>query len=324
MKDNKKNLNISDFITHSKSSSSNKIISENFTYSNAEEYTDMDTDSSKSLTDSNMSNRKNSSLFDDSSFSNIGSSKNELNIVFKNLKCVSSSFIKFFGSILMFIYKILYSIVSYIFNIFNNNSSKYSKSSKSSSKSSSNSCNKSSNKSSSKSCKYKKSYNNKFSKNNNNSLISEINKIDTDLSKIKNNFDSNKKKKNIIKKSSSSSLSSSSSSSSSSTSYSSSSPSILQNNKYCRKNDIQPNNNTYTFSHINGNLKKTHQKNNKKNISKHLNKNKKIFKKINEIKNDKCEKKNKFEKNNLIKTNSDSICEGNTEMMNEIYKILNN
>ena len=64
MKDNKKNFNISDFITSTKSSSLNKIISENKTFSNTEEYTDMDNDSPMSLSES-KSNKKISSLFDD-------------------------------------------------------------------------------------------------------------------------------------------------------------------------------------------------------------------------------------------------------------------
>lgn len=306
MKDNKKKFEISKFNSFTKCSLSDNNISENSTFSNTEEYTVMDTTSLQSLSETCSSNKLINSLFDDTTFKKKKiSDKNELFIVFKNCKNILCSFINFITNIINFIYKILSGILNYIIILLKKIST-CKLSNKSSCKLSNKSSCKLSNKSDCKSNKDKKSSERNY--NNNTSLISEINKIDTDLSKIKNNFITNKKK-HIIKKSSSSDLSLSSNDSSSSDL---SSDILIMKKKKYNENSIYPKNNTYTFSDP---IKK---KKNNKNIIKKKYFNKNIFKKITEIK-----KNNKYKKN-TINSSCNGGCKGNTEMMNEIYKILNN
>lgn len=233
---------------------------------------------------SNNISDKISSLFEDNLFCSSTNleTKDELNKVFTNSKCIFNFVIYWMEILYKFIYKFISQTIIFIFKIIKSKSNKCSK------------------------------YN-KYpietigiteSTTNNVSLIDEINLLDTDFSKVKNNFTNGKKsifkKHNPISSSNSSCSLSSNTTDTSDSSDSSDTPDTSSTFK--KKNKILKNkypiNSTYTYS-----------------LEKKI-PHKKIFNQI-PTKN----LKKKINKTTKTKTNCND-CEANTEMMNEIYNLL--
>lgn len=220
----------------------------------------------------------------------------ELTIVLKNIKSVFISIINLFKFIVFFIYIKICKLLSFVSTFFLNNIEN--------------------NKKKISSTTLKKSLS---LKKNNKSLMDEINLLDTDLTKIKCNLDNNIKK----------SYSSSSSCSSDSTS-----DTITTSDSITTSDIISSSSSSISSNHHKKNLTKK-LNNKKKYLTKKQNmNNKKIFLKINStslIDHKKVNhKKVNHKKVNHIKMNHKKVNhqnqnnnEANTEIMNEIYKLLN-